>query len=363
MNILWDLRLFSYGYRDRGIGTYCRNLASAILSLNPDFRIFALGNRSVVPQTIRSYPITWIEYKEGSWKSSIWRIPYLVVRYKINLLHYWVALGPIYAIGVSPLTVCPAVATIYDLGVELWGTPHGQAVKSSSYWKMQKLFLTCMNGIVTISHDTMQQVTRNLNVKKAFSDTVYMPYVTPPSTADVNYSRQPYFITLSGGRHKNTVSVVQAFLLFRSRHPAYRLIILGGDSNEEGFSSLAEGITLEPSMEHYSEHLRNTSGLIFCSRYEGLGIPPLEAMQYGCPLLLSSIPPLRETCSEAGRFVDPCSAEDIAEGMNDLIADNNAWVKKSVAGARAYALLSHDAPLQCIRIYSNVSGVPITCSE
>jgi glycosyltransferase involved in cell wall biosynthesis len=56
----------------------------------------------------------------------------------------------------------------------------------------------------------------------------------------------------------------------------------------------------------------NAACFVFPSRYEGFGLPPVEAMACGCPVIVANIPVLREVCGEAVQFCDPGSAEDIA---------------------------------------------------
>ena len=86
---------------------------------------------------------------------------------------------------------------------------------------------------------------------------------------------------------------------------------------------------LEDSMGKYKETSGNCSGLIFCSLYEGLGLPPIEGMNCGCPLLLSDIEPLHETCHDAAVFVNPLDVEEIAEGMMKLASNNGLWSLRS----------------------------------
>jgi glycosyltransferase involved in cell wall biosynthesis len=109
-------------------------------------------------------------------------------------------------------------------------------------------------------------------------------------------------------------------------------------------------------MARYETYLRTCSGLLFCSLHEGLGIPPLEAILHGCPLLLSDLPSLRETCDGAARFVDPGSSESIEQGIEDLLADPHGWSERSAAGAKRYHLLSADTPLRCLRLYERLTG-------
>ncbi|MBN1577198.1 MAG: glycosyltransferase [Chitinispirillaceae bacterium] len=361
MNILWDFRLFSYGYRDRGIGTWCRNVAASILKLRPDCRLFVWGDRSTIPAQLQANSIIWIPYRKGSWKSSILILPWLVLRHRIDLLHYWVTLGPLPSIGMTPFAPCPSIATVYDMGVELWGTPYGNHVRSTAYWSMQKRYFSSISGIIAISGATMEDLLRTVSPAAAIRDVVYMPLIDtspqpPPAT-----QRGAFFITLGGSTHKNCSSIVAAFSRVRSRHPAYRLIILGPiDPAEESLAMLPDGVTLVPSMERYEEYLRTCSGLLFCSLYEGLGIPPLEAMRRGCPLLLSAIAPLNETCSGAGRFVDPRSVDGIAEGIDALVTDTALWADRSLSGAKAYRMLSDDASDRCLRMYERLTGKTVS---
>ncbi|MBN1309465.1 MAG: glycosyltransferase [Chitinispirillaceae bacterium] len=357
MNILWDLRLFSYGYRDRGIGTWCRSVAASILKVHPGCRLFLWGDRAAVPAALHADSSVWIPYRKGSWESSILILPWLALRHRIDLLHYWVALGPLQSIGIAPFAPCPSIATVHDMGVELWNTPYGNYVRSTAYWSMQKRFFSSINGIIANSKATMEDLLQTVSTATGVRDVVYMPLIHTLPQPTATMQRGTFFITLGGGIHKNCSRVVAAFTRVKARHPAYRLIILGAvNPAEESLAALHEGVTVETSMERYGEYLHTSSGLLFCSLYEGLGIPPLEAMLQGCPLLLSAIAPLHETCSGAARFADPRSIEQIAEGIEALIADTALWAARSLAGAKAYRMLSDDAPDRCLRMYERLTG-------
>ena len=59
--------------------------------------------------------------------------------------------------------------------------------------------------------------------------------------------------------------------------------------------------------------------LAFPSLYEGFGLPPLEAMQFGCPVLTSNVSSLPEICGEAALYVDPFDRDDIREKLERLV--------------------------------------------
>jgi glycosyltransferase involved in cell wall biosynthesis len=82
------------------------------------------------------------------------------------------------------------------------------------------------------------------------------------------------------------------------------------------FTGYASGEDL-PSL--YSE----ARALVFPSLYEGFGLPPLEAMGCGCPVVTSNAASLPEVCGNAAYYIDPFSIESIAEGIYKVISDQN----------------------------------------
>lgn len=70
---------------------------------------------------------------------------------------------------------------------------------------------------------------------------------------------------------------------------------------------------------------RHARAFVFPSLYEGFGIPPLEAMTQGCPVLAADIPAVREACGEAALYFDPCDRASLEEAMQRIIdADGDA---------------------------------------
>jgi glycosyltransferase involved in cell wall biosynthesis len=68
-------------------------------------------------------------------------------------------------------------------------------------------------------------------------------------------------------------------------------------------------------------YYRNAKCLMFASLYESSGLPPIEAMACGCPVLASDIPALRERCGNAALFCDPHDVESISAGLEQLMDD------------------------------------------
>lgn len=350
MNILWDFRLFSLGYRERGVGAYTLALARAFSDMEISSDVFILGDKKSVPESIGLKNVKWIEYRCCDWKQDLIRIPLIIRRYKIDIFHYWIALGPLRQIGLGMFHPCTTIATIYDLGTENWDVPFLKTVKRSRYWKIQKKLIGFVDQIICISEATSRDVKEMFPSLSQKTQVIYP--VLSLNKEKKESERQKYFITLGGSVHKNTARVVKAFDFIRSKMPDYQLKILGHvDRNEEGLRDVPPNVIFEDSMDKYKEHLENCSGLIFCSLYEGLGIPPIEGMNCGCPLLLSDIEPLHETCHDAAVFVSPFDVEEIAGGMMKLITNNRLWSMRSFQGASDYELKNRNAGARLLEIY------------
>jgi len=69
-------------------------------------------------------------------------------------------------------------------------------------------------------------------------------------------------------------------------------------------------------------YYRNASAFVYPSEYEGFGLPPLEAMQYGVPVFSSNTSSLPEVVGDAGIYFDPFSFESIQEALEQNIYDS-----------------------------------------
>ena len=81
---------------------------------------------------------------------------------------------------------------------------------------------------------------------------------------------------------------------------------------------------------------RRAAALVFPSRYEGFGSPPLEAMACGCPVAAARAGSLPEVCGDAARLFDPDSTEEIATAVLDVLASPDEWRARGFERAAAF---------------------------
>jgi glycosyltransferase involved in cell wall biosynthesis len=376
LNILWDFRLFSFGYGSRGAGVYTAAMADAIGKEKLDGRLLIWGEKSRVPARFHSLPAQWIEYIPRSWKSDCVVIPILIAKYRIDIFHYWIALGPIFRMGLGLIHPCRTCMTVHDAGVEFWDkAPICVSTRKTLYWKIQKLLFPHADVIACNSQATKADIERLFKGISAKATVAYPPIRNFGEVGKVE--RKKHFIALDGEPHKNTKGVLDAFEKFQQKNPDYSLIILGRHDAETGPDQTETaafvntgmisasrpdpsapkagqpGVSFE-SMERYPEHLENAAGMVVCSFHEGLGLPALEAMERGCPLVLSDIAAFRETCGDAAVFVDPSDIESIARGMEACAGSVQEWSKRSAQGAHHYREMCGNAGEKWLGIYRDL---------
>ena len=88
--------------------------------------------------------------------------------------------------------------------------------------------------------------------------------------------------------------------------------------------------------------------LVFPSLYEGFGLPPIEAMSFGCPVITSNLSCLPEICGDAALYVDPYSIQDIKDKLETLISDSQLRERLVRAGrvnAQAFSMANYQKRL------------------
>jgi glycosyltransferase involved in cell wall biosynthesis len=148
--------------------------------------------------------------------------------------------------------------------------------------------------------------------------------------ADAPPHPRPYFLCLGNVKpHKNLGAAVDAFARLADELP-HDLVVVGrkdgfitGDRRVvERAARLGERVrfTGEVPDDRLGSYLRHAEALLFPSLYEGFGLPPLEAMASGCPVLASSAASLPEVCGDAALYFDPHRVDEIVTQIRRLVS-------------------------------------------
>ena len=192
--------------------------------------------------------------------------------------------------------------------------------------------------IITISEFSKREIIDLLGVPEEKISVIYSAPSFSEETADSEVTLGKYGITkpyiLYVGTiepRKNLVRLIHAFeMLKRNEKLPYRLVLAGGKGwqNEEIYraakeSPFAEDIIFTGYISNSERNClyQNAELFAFPSLYEGFGMPPLEAMHWGCPVVTSDAASMPEICGDATALVNPLDEEDIVKGIMAVLSD------------------------------------------
>ena len=126
---------------------------------------------------------------------------------------------------------------------------------------------------------------------------------------------------------KNFSRLIQAFV--NTNLKDVKIIFVGAKNKSFNNMHLEENMENKENLifkgyltdEELVNLYKNALCLVYSSLYEGFGLPPLEAMACGCPVVISKVASLPEVCGDAACYIDPYDVESIAQGIKKVLAD------------------------------------------
>jgi len=197
------------------------------------------------------------------------------------------------------------------------------------------------NKIIAVSRSTKKDIVHLLGVEKdkitviyeASNLEMYSRKNDDITNSDISkkYSIQkPYFLYVGEKRpHKNLEGLIKAFAIFKEKYKNRNisLVLVGKKySAYHEHITTAEKFGVKDSLiftgfisdEDLKTIYSEAEALLFVSFYEGFGIPILEAMECGIPVITSNISSMPEVAGDAALLVDPNNIQEIAEKMNNI---------------------------------------------
>ncbi len=192
--------------------------------------------------------------------------------------------------------------------------------------------------ILTVSTFSKEEIHKLLHIPREKISVVYnaascSPETDPFETVAEKYQiHRPYILYVGTIEpRKNLVRLIHAFSQLRKEYGIpHQLVLTGGRgwNCEDIYRTAKESapgneavFTGYVSQGEKNTLYQNANVFVFLSLYEGFGIPPLEAMAFGCPVVCSNAASLPEVVGEAARLVDPLDEADIAQGIWDVLSD------------------------------------------
>lgn len=259
--------------------------------------------------------------------------------------------------GVSVL-FCPMTApTYYEYGISTVSTAYDlQHLYYPSFFSRQELknrsafysrVKKRVDYVICISSFTRESVIEKLNIPAERTFTIPIcvhSRLTIPSDnlaesvlRGFDLSNRTYcFYPANLWPHKNHKMLLVAYNMFTRRYPEYNLhLVLTGEKigDNRTFEDAIIQMGLEKSV-HFLGYLsedelsaiwRGSHFLIFPSLFEGFGIPLVEAMMYGKPILASSVTSIPEVAGDAALYFDPMKPEEIVHAMHRIMKEKELY--------------------------------------
>jgi glycosyltransferase involved in cell wall biosynthesis len=200
--------------------------------------------------------------------------------------------------------------------------------------------LTRTAKIGTVSEFSRRELSDVFHVPARDIDVVYnavdhFASIAPDDSIMKKLNLQPNGFFLLVGMvkpNKNLNFAIRAFEALGDT--GYKMVVVGGTAPTV-FKSTSKGNILCPGRLADNEIAalqRNATAFVFPSLYEGFGIPPLEAMTQGCPVLAADIPAVREASGSAALYFDPTKLSELTDALRRIASDKTLREQLRAAG-------------------------------
>jgi len=357
-----------------GMGSYIGNLIHNLSVIDQNNQYLVFVSPVTLPYFARR-PNPRIELRQVALRRPLrilWEqiaLPRILAKEHIDVFH-----GPAHTIPLR--RVCAQVVTIHDL---LWFVlPRvDRSIKHIYFRNMIPASARAADQVITISKASKKDLVQIIGTAPSRITVVYLAisdrYRVLADRRQLAITRAkhripPRYILFVGvlERKKNLGRLITAFHRLKSMSPLPHHLVIAGStmsSKHDDLRQLVRGFHLEDSVHFIGSAAEDDLAAIynmadlFClpSLYEGFGIPALEAMACGVPVIVSNVSSLPEIVGDAGQLVDPYNENAIADMMIKVLTDkglSEGMRRRGLRRAKEFSWVR--TAEETLRVYSHV---------
>jgi glycosyltransferase involved in cell wall biosynthesis len=363
-----------------GVGTYIRNVVRTLARLDRESEYFLIGLPAKVeecgplPPNFDAVPLAGAD---NTLRGNL-EFRAIVRRLHCDVVHiphlFWIPRG----------LPCPYIVTVHDLLEHMYGAHNDSSLRRSLHFQLTRRALSKAARVLAVSQFTKSEIEKHFTipsrrievVHNAIDERFLRGHASP---SDLELIAQRYlvnypFLLYAGAirPHKNVVRIIEAFSALKTElekehvMPELKLIIIGDDLSSHpdlrrtvirsGVQNDVRFLGFVP-IEVLRIFYDVAKVFVFPSLYEGFGLPPLEAMAHGTPVVTSNTSSLPEVAGNAAVLVNPENVFEIRRALHKALLDTALRERMEQRGyeqAQRFSWMTSVARIQ--EVYREVAG-------
>jgi glycosyltransferase involved in cell wall biosynthesis len=369
MRIAIDARGINW-YRGTGIGTYTDKILGYLLKQDKEnyyhiywsgdnYREFESNNTKVMMASKKHHRFFEQNYFPQNTKEE-----------HIDIFHM-----PQNGIGLSENITCKKIVTIHDLIPYIMPETVGKGYLFKFLKEVPKALEVC-DGILTVSEWSKKDILKFFPVdeSKVFvtplaADSIYKPLNKKKCKellASIYNINNPFILYIGGfSARKNVKALISAFSkIYKNLNGDYNLVIVGATRDQgQLLSEFSNNLELAAKIiftgfapeEHLPILYNACEAFVYPSLYEGFGLPPLEAMSCGTPVITSNLTSIPEVVKDAGILINPYNEDELMDAIIKLLNNENLKKLYSEKGLKRSSEFSWDKTAErTLQVYKDV---------
>lgn len=354
-------------YSGTGIGTYTRQILKYLMKHDQDnsYLLYWWGtNYHEMYQNNITIDLTSKKHHHFFEESYI---PESLAANSIDVYHI-----PQNGMGIPSKKKCIYISTIHDLIPYVMPETVGRGYLKRFISEMPHI-MQSSDYIITVSEYSKKDIIKIFDYPKEKIKVTYLAadeYFRPldkeicKAYLENTYNITGDFLLYLGGfsPRKNVRSILVAFSRIYKELPlSYKVVIIGPSRDDHCYlSGLCDTLGISDKVVFtgyvpYEDlpYFYNASALfVYPSLYEGFGLPPLEAMSCGTPVIASNVSSIPEVVGDGAFLINPFDAEDLKNAMERMLTDNSLWNEIAQKGYQRSKEFSWDKTcLNTLKVY------------
>lgn len=358
-------------YRGTGIGTYTENILKNILELDKDnyYHIYWSGDR--YEEFIKHNTKIIMSSKRHHRFFEQYYFPDNLKNENIDIFHI-----PQNGLGISEYISCKKIVTIHDLIPYVMPETVGRGYLSKFLKEIPKV-MELSDAIITVSEWSKKDILKffpidesKVYVTPLAADKKYKPLDKESCKFELKnkYNITKPFILYVGGfsPRKNVKALLIAFSqVFSKLSKEHELVIVGANKDDGSYlSKLSSSLDVSSNIiftgfipeEDLPILYNGCDVFVYPSLYEGFGLPPLEAMSCGTPVITSNVSSIPEVVGDGGILIDPFSTVSLMDSLEMILNDDNKKQELKEKGlTRAYEYSWEKTAAETINVYNDIA--------